>query len=125
VELKDVILSTLSEIGEDIQKSVNDEISDIELENNLVQEVSNSKSVAEKKDDQNKVNTSTNRYEDPSWIKEEYQFLENLRERLLVLFEGFQSPNNKSVESKIDLTLNFLEYLLTLLDERITKLKKL
>jgi len=125
VELKDVILSTLSEIGEDIQKSVNDEISDIELENNLVQEVSNSKSVAEKKDDQNKVNTSINRYEDPSWIQEECQFLENLRERLLVLFEGFQSPNNKSVESKIDLTLNFLEYLLTLLDERITKLKKL
>jgi len=125
VELKDVILSTLSEIGEDIQNSAKDETPDIELENDLVQEVSNSKPDNEKKDNQNIVNTSKNTYEDPSWIQEECQFLESLRERLLVLFEGFQSPNNSSVESKVDLTLNFLEYLLTLLDERITKLKKL
>jgi len=103
VELKDVILSTLSEISEDIEDSVKDQTPKIETKNLK----SNDKDV------------------DMSWIQEECQFLESLRERLLVLFEGFQSPNNKSVESKIDLTLNFLEYLLALLDERITKLKKL
>jgi hypothetical protein len=47
-----------------------------------------------------------------------------MRERILVLFEGFQSPNNHRIEAKIDLTLNFLEYLLATLDERIETLKK-
>jgi len=103
VELKDVVLSTLSEISNDVEKIAKSKTPRVE-----------SKDL--------KPNTKDM---DMSWIQEECQFLENLRERLLVLFEGFQSPNNKSVESKIDLTLNFLEYLLALLDERIAKLKKL
>lgn len=49
----------------------------------------------------------------------EKQFYENIREKLLVIFEGFQAPNNKNIESKIDLTLNFLEYLLARIDERL------
>lgn len=52
------------------------------------------------------------------------QFYINLRERILVLFEGFQSPNNKNIEAKIDLTLNFLEYLLATIDEQLEKLDK-
>ena len=55
-------------------------------------------------------------------LDDEREFCESMRERILVLFEGFQSPNNKSVESKIDLTLNFLEYSLATLDERLEKL---
>ena len=127
MELKDVILSTLSEISEDIEKSVKEETQRSEMEKasshkEVPQKISvDNRSVDHKKDDID--NKSLN--DDLSWVQEECQFLENLRERLLVLFEGFQSPNNKSVESKIDLTLNFLEYLLALLDERITKLKKL
>ncbi len=42
---------------------------------------------------------------------------------MLVLFEGFQAPNNTSLEAKIDLTLNFLEYVLSTVDERIDKIK--
>ena len=103
MELKDVILSTLSEISDDIESNVKNKALKIESK--------------DAKSDNKDINVS--------WIQEECQFLESLRERLLVLFEGFQSPNNSSVESKIDLTLNFLEYLLALLDERITKLKKL
>lgn len=49
------------------------------------------------------------------------KFLQNVRERILVLFEGFQSPNNQNIEAKIDLTLNFLEYLLASIDERLDK----
>lgn len=127
MELKDVILSTLSEISEDIEKSVKEETQQKEMgkasfNKDVPQKISvENKSIDYKKDDiDNKLLN-----DDLSWVQEECQFLENLRERLLVLFEGFQSPNNKSVESKIDLTLNFLEYLLALLDERITKLKKL
>jgi hypothetical protein len=52
----------------------------------------------------------------------EKQFYENIREKLLVIFEGFQAPNNKNIESKIDLTLNFLEYLLARIDERLEQI---
>jgi len=55
-------------------------------------------------------------------LDDEKHFCESMRERILVLFEGFQSPNNKSIEAKVDLTLNFLEYSLALLDERIEKI---
>lgn len=49
----------------------------------------------------------------------ENQFLHSIRERILVLFEGFQSPNNVSLESKVDLTLNFLEHLLSTIDAEL------
>ena len=58
-------------------------------------------------------------------LDDERYFCESMRERILVLFEGFQSPNNKSIEAKVDLTLNFLEYSLAVLDERLEKLNKL
>lgn len=57
-------------------------------------------------------------------IDDERQFCQSMRERILVLFEGFQSPNNKSIEAKVDLTLNFLEYLLAVIDERLEILDK-
>ena len=49
------------------------------------------------------------------------EFLENVKERLLVLFEGLQSPNTQNLETKLDVTLNFLEYLLTKIDEELSK----
>ncbi len=52
-------------------------------------------------------------------ISEEEQFLRNMKERILVMFEGFNSPKNQSVEAKVDLTINFLEYLLSVTDERL------
>ncbi len=56
--------------------------------------------------------------------KDEIKYLETVREKVLVLFEGFQSPNNKKLEAKLDLTINFLEYFLSTLDERLDKLRK-
>jgi hypothetical protein len=53
----------------------------------------------------------------------ERRFLEGIRERMLVLFEGFQSPNNVQVEAKVDLTLNFLEYLLSSIENRLDTLR--
>jgi len=49
------------------------------------------------------------------------EFLENIKERLLVLFEGLQSPNTQNLETKLDVTLNFLEYLLVKIDEKLSK----
>lgn len=50
---------------------------------------------------------------------DEEQFLRNLKERILVMFEGFNSPKNQNTEAKVDLTINFLEYLLSVTDERL------
>ncbi len=118
MELKDVILSTIAELGEDTQKSTDDAAA--------------AKERFEAGGEEPRPETSPqNRGEKPQDLSttagpadEELEFLQNLRERLLVLFEGFQSPNNKRVEAKMELTLNFLEYLLAMLDERIDLLKK-
>ncbi len=55
-------------------------------------------------------------------ITAEELFLIQLRDRYLVLFEGFLSPSMQHTEAKLDLTLNFLEYTLALIDERLQKL---
>ncbi|MBX7491046.1 CiaD-like domain-containing protein [Helicobacter turcicus] len=52
---------------------------------------------------------------------EEEKFLNALQERILVLFEGLQSPNNRNIESKVDMVLNFLEYTLAIIDEKKNK----
>ncbi len=95
MELKDIVLSTLAEIDEEVGKENEEE---------------NVQKRDFKKDD---VALS-----EPSQLNEE-QFLSNLRERILVLFEGFKAPNNRNIEAKVDLTLNFLEYLLATIDERL------
>ena len=104
MELKDVILSTLAEMEEQPRKSTENE------RHTAVSE--NTTTIA--KEMQENVSAS---YDD------ERQFLDGIRERLLVLFEGFQSPNNVQIEAKVDLTLNFLEYLLATIDNRIKNIK--
>ncbi len=47
------------------------------------------------------------------------EFLQHIKERLLVLFEGLQSPNTENLDVKLDVTLNFLEYLLVKIDEKL------
>jgi len=111
-----MILSTLAEL-EDVSEEV------VEQKQTLQPFV---EEVKEKKEEPNEVEeiieeeTSTCK----SVLEDEKHFCESMRERILVLFEGFQSPNNKSIEAKVDLTLNFLEYSLAVLDERLEKLDK-
>jgi len=49
------------------------------------------------------------------------KFLQKLRERILVLFEGLQSPNINNLDKKLDLTINFLEYTLAEIDKQLSK----
>ncbi|WP_456478981.1 CiaD-like domain-containing protein [Nautilia sp.] len=49
------------------------------------------------------------------------EFLKHIKERILVLFEGLQSPNTENLDVKLDVTLNFLEYLLVKIDEKLKK----
>jgi len=141
LELKDVILSTLNEIEKDSKEELSsfqkqsqnhkkEEIKQYSIDekdsSNLPPFVQKKQHIQEKAQPQSPINglqkeeiqtTSLN-------TTEEIKYLENMRERMLVLFEGLQSPNNKNIEAKLDLTINFLEYILSTLDERLDKLKK-
>ncbi len=106
MELKDMILSTLAEL-EDIKE-------DVEVKVKIEEQIETKEKVIEEVKEEDILCEKT--------LDDEKYFCESMRERILVLFEGFQSPNNKSIESKVDLTLNFLEYSLAVLDERLERL---
>ncbi|TKX28672.1 2-oxoglutarate:acceptor oxidoreductase [Campylobacter sp. MIT 12-5580] len=48
-------------------------------------------------------------------------FLKNIRERVLVLFEGLSSSDEKDLRSRLDLTINFLEFLLANIEDKLKK----
>jgi len=98
MELKDVILSTLAEM----------------------EDVPAKPEVEEKK----QVNTIEKQPTQIVEVESELIYLNSIKERLLVLFEGFQAPNNTNIEAKVDMTLNFLEYTLATISSRVETLEK-
>ncbi len=106
MELKDMILSTLAELEDTSVKEQSKVTAELQEE-----KPAKKQEVLEPKEEPTEI-----------ILDDEKQFCESMRERILVLFEDFQSPNNKSIEAKVDLTLNFLEYSLAVLDERLEKL---
>ncbi|SFV75798.1 FIG00469478: hypothetical protein [hydrothermal vent metagenome] len=120
MDLKDIIISTLAEMEEEVVEEVVKEEQkppkqEIQIEENIKK--------IEKHLEEDKKQKEDNVVSD--FDKEsEIRYLSSLRERFLVLFEGFQSPQNNNIEAKLDLTLNFLEYVLATLDTRIEMLKK-
>ncbi len=121
MELKDVVLSTLAEmedndaVRQDLKDAVNQEV------NNNFETVSH---IQEDIQDNEQNEKSEENEENEKIIDDELNFLTSIRERLLVLFEGFQAPNNTQIEAKVDMTLNFLEYTLASIDNRLEKIKK-
>ncbi len=105
MELKDVILSTLAEMEE------------TQPQPKQQPQVEQNKPLKIKKDLQPEEVIVEN-------SDSELSYLNSIRERLLVLFEGFQAPNNVNIEAKVDLTLNFLEYVLATIDSRVESLEK-
>lgn len=119
MELKDVILSTLAEMEEEPkQTSFKDATLKMQSTHNKEK---NEVQKKEFKEELLEIKTELE-FSAPS-SENEALFLQSIRERLLVLFEGFQAPNNANIEAKIDLTLNFLEYILASIDERLEKVK--
>lgn len=120
MELKDVILSTLAEIEE--LSSVPESAEQLEhvVEERarpVFEEVVVPKAPV--------IETVQTVIETVHAVRDdEARMLEGIRERLLVLFEGFQSPNNTQIEAKVDLTLNFFEYLLATIDNRLETIKE-
>ncbi|MDD3463415.1 MAG: hypothetical protein PHW07_07230 [Sulfurospirillaceae bacterium] len=114
MKLEDMVLSTLAEVEETIKtKETVVANAQMSIEEMSLNDIEN----ALCKDD-----FVTKEALDDTSLDDEKYFCESLRERILVLFEGFQSPNNRNIEAKIDLTLNFLEYLLATIDERLETL---
>lgn len=111
MELKDVILSTLAEIEELASASGSTEKKEIKGGGFPIKESPALSTV--------QVVEAIHSVRDG-----EARMLEGIRERLLVLFEGFQSPNNVQIEAKVDLTLNFLEYLLATIENRLDAIKE-
>jgi len=107
MELKDVILSTLAEMENEAPVKTNKTEKHAVVKEAVVTPVSN---VSAK----NAIETTDS----------ELIYLNSIRERLLVLFEGFQAPNNTNIEAKVDMTLNFLEYVLATIDSRVQMLEK-
>lgn len=113
MELKDVILSTLAEM-EDTKPQIDEQSTQKETSKEKIQ-------IQEEK------NIEINAKQEPQKeqnLGSETLFLKSIRERLLVLFEGFQAPNNTNIEAKVDMTLNFLEYVLVTVDSRIEELER-
>lgn len=112
MELKDVILSTLAEL-EDIKSNADDQKTAADFAPKAKIEV-----IAKI---EQKIDAEVQ--EEPV-MSNEMMFLTSMRERLLVLFEGFQAPNNTNIEAKVDMTLNFLEYILVSIDSRVEELDR-
>ncbi len=51
----------------------------------------------------------------------EARFLSNIKERILVLFEGLKSAKQEDIETRLDLTINFLEFLLASIEDKLKK----
>ena len=51
-------------------------------------------------------------------------FLKNLKERVLVLFEGISARSNEDLQNRLDLTLKFLEFVLANVENRLSDLQK-
>jgi len=116
MELKDVILSTLAEM---------EESSAVEETLEQHQDIASTKEEKFFEPTHSTVEVhETHKQENKNSVESELMYLNSIRERLLVLFEGFQSPNNANIEAKVDMTLNFLEYTLATIDSRVQKLEK-
>jgi len=113
MELKDVILSTLAEMEDNtsVEEAIQKTKSSVSPKEEFFE------ASKEVEDAEPQVNNS-------STTQSELMYLNSIRERLLVLFEGFQAPNNSNIEAKVDMTLNFLEYTLATIDDRVHKLEK-
>lgn len=120
--LKDVIISTLSEVEQDIKTS---------KLNNAIKLNTNKKKHLQKakyKSDESKKKQLIPIIESNLSGKpidrrgNEKKFLSNMKEKMIVLFEGLQSENLQNTNDKMDLVLNYLEYTLSDIEQRLEKL---
>ncbi|MCX6076721.1 MAG: hypothetical protein NTW78_07525 [Campylobacterales bacterium] len=121
MELKDVILSTLAEMEDNEVARKALEISEYEIKEIVRPNLNNINAIIKQ---ETEIEIEVQAETRGSTPESELMYLNSIRERLLVLFEGFQAPNNTNIEAKVDMTLNFLEYVLATIDNRVENLKR-
>ena len=114
MEIKDAIISSLAEIDEIVANNEQVKEKEVVTPKAKPQKTNTIKTKAKSNKPIQKVTKSIS-----SARVDEIEYLKSLRERMLVLFEGLQSPQNKNIEDKLELTLNFLEYSLATIEERL------
>lgn len=70
------------------------------------------------------TNTKTAAQNEAQGAPSEYNetlFLKNLRERILVLFEGLKSTKDEDLKARLELCINFLEFLLANIENKLKK----
>lgn len=126
MELKEAILQTLAEIDTDSNNTIllnekpeRDALLDIITTEETKKESPTTQNPYERKIEKLDLkNNEELKQLLTKYYSEEEKFLNNLQERILVLFEGLQSPNNRNIEEKVDMILNFLEFTLAIIDEK-------
>ncbi|MCV3376420.1 effector protein CiaD [Campylobacter sp. IFREMER_LSEM_CL2194] len=102
------------------EKKIKEEISKVAQE--LIQELDDLE-VKVKEDDKQAMAIKVEALEEKeeSIINNEEFFLKNLRERILVLFEGLKNTKDEHIEKRLDITITFLEFLLAKIEDRLKK----
>lgn len=57
-------------------------------------------------------------------ILSQEEFLQKIKERILVLFEGLNNFDRGDIEARVELSLKFMEFLLANIDKRISDIQK-
>ncbi|MCV3391805.1 2-oxoglutarate:acceptor oxidoreductase [Campylobacter sp. IFREMER_LSEM_CL2101] len=101
------------------EKKIKEEISKVTQE--LIQELDDLE--VKVKDEKQNVAIKVEALEEKeeSTINNEEFFLKNLRERILVLFEGLKNTKDEHMEKRLDMTITFLEFLLAKIEDRLKK----
>lgn len=135
MELKDLILQTLDEVAKDPNKA-DENIESSKLDSSLQQvescvDSSRYSEPSKSKPTLPKTNIESNPVKNGKVIPPNAQefglgqdsivYLENLREKLLVLFEGLKMPELQDTQNKLDLVVRFLQYQLCVIDEILQK----
>ncbi|CAM2894544.1 CiaD-like domain-containing protein [Helicobacter burdigaliensis] len=122
MELKEAILQTLAEIDtNNSQEPIKERDALLEVlpQDEILEQKPQEKNPYERKIAKLDLkNTEELKAELIKLYQQEEVFLNSLQERILVLFEGMQSPNNRNIEDKVDIILNFLEFVLAIIDEK-------
>lgn len=105
MELKNIISQTLTEI-EHVQKG-------------LKPAKSAPKPHGSHPDTAKQQSTPKSQATPPAISQEERDFLKDLEQKTLLLFEGLKSPQTKNLPAKLDLVINYLQYQLYMIQERL------
>lgn len=132
MELKDLILQTLDEVAQDpdkVDKNIESSLLDSSLQQ--VRSSVDSSEPSKSKPTLPKTSIESSPVKNGKIIPSNAQefglgqdgaaYLENLREKLLVLFEGLKMPELQDTQNKLELVVRFLQYQLCVIDEILQK----